>query len=76
MAVRHSTPPKGRSLPTRKPSSKKRNFVQRIAWDVIEIEACLRELRRYFKRLEAAARAAQRLGHRVYWQIREEEKRR
>jgi hypothetical protein len=50
--------------------------VQRIAWDVIEIEECLRELRRYFKRLEAAARASRRLGNRIYWQIREEEKRR
>lgn len=62
-------------LRTRKPV-KARSFVQRIAWDAIEIDECLRELRRYFKRLEAAARASQRLGNRIYWQIRAEEKQR
>ena len=76
MAVRHSTPRPRRSLPTRKPSSKPHSFVQRIAWDAIEIDECLRELRRYFKRLEEAARASRRLGNKIYWKIREEERRR
>lgn len=75
MAARHSTPSKRRSLSTRKPPPARR-FVQRIAWDVIEIEECLRDVRRYFQRLEQAARASQRLGNRVYGQIRAEEKRR
>jgi len=74
MAARHSTLSKRRSLSTRKPT--KRSFVQRIAWEVIEIDECLRDLHRYFKRLEQAAKASRRLGNRVYWQIREEERRR
>lgn len=50
--------------------------MQRIAWDVIEIDECLRDVRRYLKRLEQAAKASQRLGNRVYWQIWKDEKRR
>lgn len=74
MAERHSTPRKRRSPPARKSSP--RSFVQRIAGDAIEIEECLRELHRYVKRLEEAARAARRLGGKIYWQIRAEERRR
>lgn len=72
MAARHSTPPKRRSLPTRKPP-KARPFVQRIAPDAIVIDQCLREA---LKRLEQAAEAARRLGGKVYGEIRAAEKRR
>lgn len=77
MAIRHSTLSKRRSsstTPAKKPTA--RSFVQRIAWDVIEIEGCLREVLRYFERLQQAATASRRLGGRIYRQIRAEEKRR
>ena len=75
MAKRHSTPLARRPIPSRKPI-KPRSFVQRIAWNVIEIDECLRDLANYMEKLEQATRASRRLGAQIYRQIREEEIRR